>query len=111
MKAVDVQQRLGRRIRDARKRQILTQEELAERCGLTPKSISEIERGHVNVPLQTLWTIAKELDVTLSELTFGIDVAVPREVRTLEGLFAGRTRDELLALVKVLSAMQGLTKR
>ena len=111
MKAVDVQQRLGRRIRDARRRHILTQEELAERCHLTPKSISEIERGRVNVPLQTLWSIAKELDVTLSELTFGIDVTIPREVKTLEGLFAGRTREDLLALVKVLSAMQGLTKR
>jgi len=37
---------LGEFIRSRRKAAGLTQEELAERCGLSVRAISDIERGH-----------------------------------------------------------------
>jgi transcriptional regulator with XRE-family HTH domain len=101
----DVQVRLGRRV--ARARGILgyTQEQLAERCGMTVKAISAIERGLVKVPLMTLADIGKAIGVSISELTLGIDGGLPREVRSVERLLAGRPRQEHAAIVKVLTAM------
>src|SRR5687768_389875 len=100
--SADVQRKLGQRVGTLRKVRELTQEQLAERCGFTSKSISEIERGRVNVPLGTLATIARNLGVTLSEITLGVDGSVPREVRSLEQLLAGRSRKEHAAIAKVL---------
>jgi transcriptional regulator with XRE-family HTH domain len=105
---LDVQRRLGRRVSDLRRRCGYTQERLAERCGFTVKFISSIERGKVNVPLRTMAAIAEALNASLSELALGVDVAVPREVRTLEQLLAGRPRIEQIAISRVLTAMSAL---
>jgi transcriptional regulator with XRE-family HTH domain len=102
---LDVQRRLGRRVSDLRRRCGYTQERLAEECGFTAKFISSIERGQVNVPLQTMAAIAEALNASISELALGIDVAVPREVRTLEQLLAGRPRVEQVKISRVLAAM------
>ncbi len=48
-----------------------TQQELAEKLGLTPKSISFIERG-INYPSQeNLFRLAVLLDLSLDEFVFG----------------------------------------
>jgi transcriptional regulator with XRE-family HTH domain len=106
----EVQVRLGLRVAGARHARGFTQEQLAERCGMTVKAISAIERGLVNVPLMTLADIAKAIGVTISELALGIDGGLPREVRTLERLLAGRPRQEQAAIVKVLTAMFDLVQ-
>lgn len=100
--------RLGRRVSAIRNNRGFTQEQLAERCSFTVKSISSIERGLVNVPLATLATIARGLGVSISELTLGIDGTPPREVRTVEQFFAGRSRKEQAAVAKVLTSMAEL---
>lgn len=86
-----------------------TQEHLAERCGFTVKFFSSIERGLVNVPLQSLVAIAHGLGVTLSELMLNVDGAAPREVRNLEHLLAGKNRKKQIALARVLTAMSDLS--
>src|SRR5882757_6008278 len=86
----------------------LTQEQLAERCGFTVKFISSIERGLVNVPLVSLAAIARGLGVSVSELTLAIDGSLPRELRSLDQLLAGRGRKEQVAITRVLSAMGDL---
>jgi transcriptional regulator with XRE-family HTH domain len=102
---LDLQLRLGRRVSELRRRRRYTQEQLAERCGFTVKFISSIERGKVNVPLRTMAMIAEALSASVSELALGIDVAVPREVKTLEQLLAGRPRVQQAAITRVLAAM------
>ena len=108
MMKLDIQLRLGRRVSDLRRRCGYTQERLAERCGCTVKFISSIERGKVNVPLRTMATIAEALSSSLTELTLGVDVAVPREAKTLEQLLAGRPRVEQAGISRVLAAMGDL---
>jgi len=105
---LDVQLRLGRRVSAFRRRRGYTQERLAERCGLTVKYISSIERGQVNVPLRTMAAIAEALSASISELALGIDVAVPREVKSLEQLLAGRPRVQQVAITRVFAAMSEL---
>jgi transcriptional regulator with XRE-family HTH domain len=100
-----VQLRLGRRVSAIRNAHGYTQEQLAERCSFTVKFISSIERGLVNVPLATLAAIARALGVSISELTLGVDGSPPRELRSLEQLFAGRSRKEQAAVAKLLTSI------
>lgn len=66
-------QRLGRAIRQARERSGLSQEELAERCGLHRTYVGSVERGERNIGMINLDAIARALDVPASELCRNID--------------------------------------
>jgi len=107
---LDVSGRLGQRMRDLRLRRDLTQEQLAERSDFTVKYISHVERGIVNVPLVTLAVLAKALDVTISELTLGIDGGLPHVARESAAIYAGRPRGEQAAIGRLLVAIDELLK-
>jgi non-specific serine/threonine protein kinase len=56
--------RFGELLRDYRRTAGLTQEELAERAGISPRSISELERGGAHVPRRdTVLLLARALDL------------------------------------------------
>ncbi len=59
---------LGERVRELRVAHRATQEQLAERAGLSYKFIGEIERGKANPTIETLWRLAKALRVEVHEL-------------------------------------------
>lgn len=59
---------IGKRIKIARIRVGLTQEAVAERIGITPQHVSNIETGNSSVSLTTLVAIANLLNVTMDEL-------------------------------------------
>lgn len=63
-----IYKKLGSNIRRLRKQQELTQEELAEKARIDPKSIVEIEGGKRNPTLKTIRKIALALKVGLKEL-------------------------------------------
>lgn len=62
---------IGNRIRDARKRTKITQEQLADLTGFTESHISHIENGKTKLSLPAIVTIANALHVTVDELLFG----------------------------------------
>ena len=62
------QKAIGRRIKAARERKGLTQEELAEEVNLSPMHVSVIERGVKLPKLETLINIANVLDVSADVL-------------------------------------------
>ena len=68
----DVRRALGRRVRQLRADKKLSQEQLAERCDLHWTHISGIERGQVNLTLNTLTRLSKGLAMPLSELFIGV---------------------------------------
>jgi len=73
MKEYDkIPSRFGRRVRQLRVEQSLSQEQLAAMCGLDRTYISSIERGQRNVSLKNIAAIARALDISLSELFEGI---------------------------------------
>lgn len=69
----EIQIRFGRRVRELRKAQGLSQEDFAVLCGLDRTYIGSIERGLRNVSLRNIGVIAKALSVSIAELTKDID--------------------------------------
>lgn len=64
----DIKQVLGENIRRKRKEMNISQEKLAELCGLHRTYVGAIERGERNVSLKNIQRIAKALNLPISEL-------------------------------------------
>lgn len=60
---------LGETIRAYREESQMTQEQLAEKAELSPKYVGEVERGYVNISVDSLIRIAKALSLTVNDLT------------------------------------------
>ena len=59
---------MGENIRAERTNQFLTQEVLSEKAGITENYLSKIERGAGTASLQTIYNIARALDVSIDYL-------------------------------------------
>ena len=59
---------MGENIRAERTNQFLTQEVLSEMAGITENYLSKIERGAGTASLQTIYNIARALDVSIDYL-------------------------------------------
>jgi len=93
----DVNQIIGDRLRVRRQLLGLTQEEIAERCGLTFQMVSKYENGHSSISVYRLLKFADELEVPLEYLIrgFGKTETIPDDmVSTL----AKRNNSEVLRL-------------
>lgn len=65
---MDIKRAVGKRIKIVRQRSGLTQDQLAEQVGLSPKYISGIERGVENPTMDILLRVAKMLGVETYDL-------------------------------------------
>ena len=59
---------LAKNIRELRYKLNISQEELAERCGLHRTYVGSVERAERNVTLSSLETLAKALNVSIVDL-------------------------------------------
>lgn len=59
---------IGSRVKSLRKRQGMTQSEVANECGLNKQYISDVEHGKRNPALLTLIKIANAMNVSLAEI-------------------------------------------
>ena len=64
----DIAKVLGKRIRNYRTEQGLSQEKLAEFSGCHPTYIGQIERGEKNATIESIEKISASLNVSLSKL-------------------------------------------
>lgn len=64
----NIRKELGKKIREIRKIKGLTQEELGEKANLSYKFIGELERGKVNVSLDSLFRISQALEIYIGDL-------------------------------------------
>jgi len=64
---------LGKRIQELRKNRNLTQDQLAERCGLTLNYVGKIERGEAQPTIAALLSIANALKSNMSALFAYLD--------------------------------------
>ena len=72
MQALDYRKRLGQRIREFRDKKGLSQEEFADACEVNRSYMGRIERGELNLTLDTLSKLGRGLGVSVSALLKGI---------------------------------------
>ena len=65
------QEKIGKFISELRKEKKITQQELAEKIGVTDRAISNWENGRRLPDYSILKALCKELDVTITELLSG----------------------------------------
>ena len=82
---MEIEAKIGQKIRNLRNKNGLTQEELAARCELTKGFISQLERGQTAPSVSTLEDIVECLGTNLSEF-FG-DEKEPKIVYTEDDYF------------------------
>lgn len=70
---IDIRAQFGHRIRQLRQAKGLSQEAFAAECGLDRTYVSGTERGKRNVSLQNIQLLAQALNISVSDLTAGID--------------------------------------
>ena len=104
---MNVKQLLGARIKTLRRGRERTQEQLAERMGLSVNYVSRIERGLENPTLETLLGLAEALKVEPVELfTFDHEEPNPDRLRQLLArLITEAKDDQLRQAVKVLRSL------
>jgi transcriptional regulator with XRE-family HTH domain len=71
--AKNIQATLGARIRQLRKEREWSQEDLAAASGMHWTYIGQVERGERNLTIQSIRSIAKGLNLKMSELLAGVD--------------------------------------
>lgn len=98
---------LGRRIKQIRKRQGLTQEMLAEQAGISAQYVSNIERGKENPTLDLLLRLADALKIPLGELCdFQADEVNRKKIMgAIREMLERADPDRLRVALKVLTAV------
>lgn len=97
---------VGQRIKAAREKKGLTQEELAARVEISPTHVSVIERGTKIPRMDTFVAIANVLEVSADSLLVDVvDHAVVSAASELSGLMENLPREEKERILKVVSAM------
>lgn len=88
--SIDPRKALGLRLKQLRAEYPLTQEELADRCGLFRTYMSRIESGLANPTLTVLHALAQGLEVELGVLLAMPDAKPVRSVRSTQTVSRGR---------------------
>jgi len=92
MKADPLLAELGRRVREARRKQGLSRRELAERSSLSPRFLAQVESGGGNISVRRLAPLAQALGTSPAALLVGPETPRPAPVIALLGLRgAGKT--------------------
>ncbi len=78
----DIAKNIGKTIRRLRIERQYSQEQLASFAGMSPKYLSEVERGERNISVELLAALATQLQVSLSEM---LDDAQPIEKEEVIG--------------------------
>jgi transcriptional regulator with XRE-family HTH domain len=83
----------------------MTQEVLAERCGLSADTIRRLEHGSFSPSLDTLRKLCAGLDLMLSTLFESYELGERNEARELIDMLATRGPRELVLATRVLRAL------
>ena len=105
------QKAIGKRIKSAREKKGLTQEQLAEQVNLSPMHISVIERGNKLPRLETLINIANVLDVSADILLQdGVINQIKLHASEASNLIAQLSREDQRRVLAALHSFVESTK-
>ena len=108
---MDIKRAVGKRIKIVRQRNGLTQDQLAEQVGLSPKYISGIKRGVENLTMDILLRVAKMLGVEPYDLfLFGESEESEKALRKgIEKMVREADREKLQLYFDVIRKILQLT--
>lgn len=96
---------IGKRIKVARIRMEITQEQLADKVSVSPTHLSNIETGSTRVSLTTIVKVANALNVTVDDLLCdNLVKARPQFERDMQSLLNGCNDHEVRVAYKVAKA-------
>ena len=105
-RAAQLRRRLGARIRALRDDRGLTQEVIANRIGVSPKYVSQLECGQRSPSWETVVAIAHHgFETKVAALMFGIDEDLEADVQDLVEVLAGRTKEARRDLLQAMRLM------
>lgn len=104
-RVLDTGRSFGRHVRSLRRARGMTQEVLAERCGLSADTIRRLEHGSFSPSLDTLRKLCGGLDLMLSTLFESYELGSRNEARELMDLLATRSPRELVLATRILRAL------
>lgn len=92
---------VGQRLRAARKKRGMTQEQLAELAGISPQHCSGIETGSAKVSLPALVNLSNVLHVSMDELLMDSVSAAskPGLMKEVETVFSDASADEIYLML------------
>ena len=97
---------IGTRVRKHRKEKNLTQEVLAEQCGISAAFLGHIERGTRSLSVETLFRIAQKLSVSTDYLLFESQTSNNDLLSQIASILSDKDIEKshtLLSAVKILS--------
>ena len=94
---------IGDRIRCAREKSGMTQEQFAELINKTPQFISDLERGVTGISIETLRTICEKLYITSDSILFAD--RHENDVSDLTAKFRRMSRIQFRALEQIVNAL------
>ena len=99
------QKKIGNFIYDCRKKKKLTQEQLAEKLGVTSKSISRWENGNTMPDYSLLKDLCNELDTNINELLSGEKIKESEYMTKAEEnfIYLKKKVDNTLKLLKFIT--------
>lgn len=101
----DIFLHMGQRIKEAREKCGLTQQELAEQTGRGLRHLQDIEKGRKNPSFDVLVSYISRLGVAPNELFYPDAPAVEKDVQHFMGKFLACTEDERKILLKTLDCL------
>ena len=101
---------LGESIYRNRKRQRMTQAELAEKAGVTEQTIRKIEHGEGNPQLDVLCALVTTLKIDPAEVFYPQAVPENPARKQLEILIADCSDEQIRDLLPVIEAALGIVK-
>ena len=96
---------LGERLKKARKDRGLTQEQLAERAGLSTRHIAKIEKGDVNPSFEVLSTLVKTLGVSFDAIFDPASKQAEAEIQEIAGLYRACPKQGQRLILATIRAM------
>ena len=93
---------LGSRLQECRQSRKVTQQEMADACGLSKNYISAMERGINKCSAQTLIAYARKLNMSLDELVGKEKSVILPELRALLEQTDMQTQKKILDMIRLM---------
>lgn len=103
---------IGQRIRKARKAKQLSQEQLAERVGISTTHMSHIETGNTKLSIEVFAQITQALDSRADELLFGArEISTEQVAGEIEQLMRDCNPTEQYIIADTVKAVKEALKK